>query len=288
MKNLGIIVNLKKENAFNIIKELVSWLLNKDCNIFISKEVLTQINIPSNKIQNIEETDIERLEMVIVLGGDGTLLHTVKFLKGRDVPILAINLGKLGFLTEITQDEIYSSLERVFEKQYTINYKIMIEAQVIRNNKKAAVFYALNDAVVNKGSLARLINFELFIQDEYIATYFADGIIVSTPTGSTAYSLSAGGPIVYPSLNALVITPICPHSLTHRPMVLTSENTILIKIASEDEDINLTCDGQEGYSLQNGDCIAITKATRQTLLICSEKRSFFEVLRAKLNWGKRK
>lgn len=285
MKNLGIIVNLKKKNVFNIIKELAFWLLKKNCSLFIPKKVLTQINIPA---QDLEESNLEKLEMVIVLGGDGTLLHTVKFLKGRAIPILAINLGKLGFLTEITQDEIYSSLERVFKKQYIINYRIMLEAQVIRNNEKVAVFYALNDAVVNKGSLSRLINFELFIQDEYVATYFADGIIVSTPTGSTAYSLAAGGPIIYPDLSALVITPICPHSLTHRPMVFTSENIILIKIISEDEDINLTCDGQERYSLQNGDCIAITKAARQTLLICPEKRSFFEVLRTKLNWGKRK
>lgn len=288
MKNLGIIVNLKKNDASNITKELVSWLLKKDCRIFIPEKVSTQLDLFCDKIPDLKEADIEKLEMIIVLGGDGTLLHTVKFLKGREIPILAINLGTLGFLTEITQDEIYSSLERVLKEQYSISHRMMLKTQVIRNNKKVATFYALNDAIVNKGSLARLLNFELFIQDEYIATYFADGIIVSTPTGSTAYSLAAGGPIIYPELNAVAITPICPHSLTHRPMVFASENTILIKIISETEDINLTCDGQEGYLLQNEDCITITKATKKTLLICPEKRSFFEVLRTKLNWGKRK
>jgi NAD+ kinase len=287
MKNIGIIVNLKKDNATNITRKLISWLLERDCNIFISKEVLSYLDLSLNKIKDIEE-EIDILDMVIVLGGDGTLLHTVKFLKGKEIPILAINLGKLGFLTEIKEEELYSSLERVLKKKYNIDYRLMLETRLIRKEKVLVTFYSLNDAVINKGSLARLINFELFINEEYIATYFADGVIVSTPTGSTAYSLAAGGPILYPDLDAIVITPICPHSLTHRPMVFTSENNFLIKILSEDEDIYLTCDGQEGFSLKKDDIISITKAKRKTLLISPEKRSFFEVLRTKLIWGKRK
>ncbi|MFH1449019.1 MAG: NAD(+)/NADH kinase [bacterium] len=288
MKRIGLIVNLKKENALVIARELAFWLMEKDCQVFFHEKVLNQLNLTLSQGQILSEEELERLNLIIVLGGDGTFLHTVKFLKGIEIPILGINLGRLGFLTEVTKEEIYPFLEKVLKGEYAVDYRIMLEAKVMRDGENMAIFYALNDAVVSKGSLARLINFELFIEDEYVATYLADGIIVSTPTGSTAYSLSAGGPIIYPSLDVLMVTPICPHSFTHRPMVFTADQAILIKIISKYEDLNLTCDGQEGLSLKSQDSIVITKAPQKTLLVHPPKRSFFEILRTKLDWGSKK
>jgi NAD+ kinase len=222
-----------------------------------------------------------------VLGGDGTLLSAARSLRSHNVPILAVNLGGLGFLTSITLDQLYPMLEQVLRGEHRVGERMMLEAQIFRDRKAAERQTALNDAVVNKGALSRMLDFDLYVDGDHVGRYRADGLIVATPTGSTAYSLAAGGPIVQPGIDAFVITPICPHMLTNRPLVIPDTSRVEIDFSAADERVYLTLDGQIGFELGPKDRVMITKSANKVTFVRPPRKTYFEVLRSKLRWGER-
>jgi NAD+ kinase len=227
-----------------------------------------------------------QVDLLVVLGGDGTLLAAAR-LAERPVPILPVNLGGLGFLTSVTLEELYPILEQVFEGRNRISERVLLEVEVLREGKIVERQRALNDAVLNKGTLARMIEVDLHIDGTYVCRYRADGLIISTPTGSTAYSLAAGGPIVYPLVEAFLITPICPHMLTNRPLVIPNTSTIEVEFQAGEEPVYLTLDGQVGVELTRGDRVAARKAGTKLRLVRPQRKTYFEILRNKLKWGER-
>lgn len=232
-----------------------------------------------------------QVDVVIVLGGDGTLLAMAKTIaeSSHDIPILAVNFGSLGFLTEITRPEIYESLDTVISGHATYDLRMMLRASATRAGQALVTHMALNDVVFSRTALSRMIELEVSVGDQFVAAVKADGLIVATPTGSTAYNLAAGGPIVHPAMDALVLTPIAPHTLTNRPIVIPTEREVRVKSAGTNagDEVYVTVDGQTGFALHEGDEIAITKAARPLRLIRATSRSYFEVLRQKLKWNER-
>ena len=224
-------------------------------------------------------------ELAVVLGGDGTLLAAARDLDNRQIPILAINHGGLGFLTEVTLDEMYAALERVLEGEFVTDRRMMMDVKVDHDGKVIGSYRALNDAVINKGILARIIELEARVNGDYFSSFRSDGLIISTPTGSTAYNLSAGGPIIYPSMSAMVVTPICSHTLTNRPIALPGEVRIGITLKSIQDEVHLTVDGQVGMPLNPGDRVMIEKSPVEVHLIAPSGKNYFDVLRGKLKWG---
>lgn len=215
------------------------------------------------------------------------MLGVARLVGDKGIPILGVNLGGLGFITEVNREEIFDAVEKMLSGSCSVEERIMLTAFVVRHGEKIADFVVLNDVVVNKGAPARIIDLETYINNSYVTTFKADGLIIATPTGSTAYSLSAGGPILYPTLNSIVLTPICPHTLTNRPIVLPDDFTVEIIVRSESEDVFLTLDGQVGFSLKKDDIIEIKKAAFTTQLLIPCERDYFQILRTKLKWGER-
>ena len=290
MKRIGVVAKKNKPEAVAIAKNLVEWLLQKKIKVYIEEEIgkILSSTLPEAHWKSIKREDIPTdLEMIVVLGGDGTLLSVARQVWNKKIPILGVNLGGLGFLTEITLDELYSVLERVIRDDFEIDEREVLNVCVIRRGEQIAEFVVLNDAVVNKGALARIIDLETTINGEYLSTFRSDGLIISTPTGSTAYNLSAGGPIVYPSLHTIIITPICPHTLTIRPIIIPDDVKIRTLLKSRDEEVTLTLDGQQGFTLEFEDVVEVGKAEGRILLIKSPYRRYFELLREKLKWGER-
>lgn len=290
MNRIGIIAKRNKPEAAAIVGNLVEWLRPKKIEVYIEKEIeeLLSPTLSEGNWKSVERDEMPPdVEMIIVLGGDGTLLSVARQVWNKNIPILGVNLGGLGFLTEITLDELYSVLERVLRDDFEINEREILKAGVIRRGKRIAEFIVLNDAVINKGALARIIDLETTINGEYLSTFRSDGLIISTPTGSTAYNLSAGGPIVYPSLHTIIITPICPHTLTIRPIIIPDDVKIRALLKSSNEEVTLTLDGQQGFTLKFEDVVEVGKAEGRILLIKSPYRHYFELLREKLKWGER-
>ncbi len=290
MDRIGIIAKRNKPEAVAVVRNLVEWLRPKKIQVYIEKQMeeLLRPTLSEGNWESVERDEMPpHVEMMIVLGGDGTLLSVGRQVWNRNIPILGVNLGGLGFLTEITLDELYSVLERVLHDDFEINERETLKASVIRREKPIAEFIVLNDAVINKGALARIIDLETTINGEYLSTFRSDGLIISTPTGSTAYNLSAGGPIVYPSLHTIIITPICPHTLTIRPIIIPDDVKIRALLKSRDEEVTLTLDGQQGFTLKFEDVVEVGKAEGRILLIKSPYRHYFELLREKLKWGER-
>lgn len=229
----------------------------------------------------------QQVDLIIVLGGDGTLISVARHVNGLPVPILGVNLGSLGFLTEITRHELPAMLDTVLAGKYDISERMMLDVKLLRRDRLVAKHTLLNDAVINKGTLARIIDMETWVDGRYLTTFKADGLIVSTPTGSTGYNLAAGGPIIYPGIDSLVITPICPHMLTNRPLIVPSCSTVAIDINFTDDVVYFTGDGQIGANLELGDRVEIGQSAARTQLIISPTRDYFEILRTKLSWGER-
>ena len=227
----------------------------------------------------------EGLDLVVVLGGDGTLLAAVRALEGCEVPLLGVNLGSLGFLTELTLSELYTALDRVLSEGMSLDPRTTLEGEVVRAGRVLRRFRVLNDVVVNKGALARICDLEVQVDGAYLTNYRGDGLIVATPTGSTAYSLSAGGPIVTPDLPAVMLTPICPHTLTLRPILLGDGRKVDIRLVSKNGEVYLTLDGQEGIELEEGDRVRVEKGGSRALLVRSAERDYYQVVRTKLMWG---
>ena len=290
MKRIGIVTKQNKPEVISFTRHLAEWFSSKKVEVYVEEEMRDlfhpSLSLPSLHFIGREEFP-EHVEMVIVLGGDGTLLGVAHMVWSRGIPILGVNFGGLGFLTEVSLEEIYPVLESVLKGDYQTKPRDVIQASVVRKGRTLAGFTVLNDAVINKGALARIIELEITIDDEYLTTFRSDGLIVSTPTGSTAYNLSAGGPIVYPSLHNLIITPICSHTLTNRPIVLPDDVTVRAILKSRQEEVTLTLDGQEGFPLEFEDVVEVRKAQGQIHLIQSPYRDYFKLLREKLKWGER-
>ena len=290
MKRIGIIAKRNKPDAVTIVKNLVEWLRLKKIEVYIEEEMGTLLSLSRSGpyLNSVERKELpSHVEMMIVLGGDGTLLSVARQVWNRDIPILGVNLGGLGFLTEISLEELYGILERIIQGDFKTDERDVLNAAVIRKGERIIEFTVLNDAVINKGALARIIDLEISINGEYLTTFQSDGLIISTPTGSTAYNLSAGGPIVYPSLHTLIITPICPHTLTNRPIVIPDDVEVRALLKSKQQEVFLTLDGQQGFPLEFEDMVELRKAEGRILLIKSPRRNYFELLREKLKWGER-
>lgn len=227
----------------------------------------------------------EKVQLIIVLGGDGTLLSVARQVYPHPVPILAVNLGSLGFLTEVSLSELYPTLEVVLGGASKVEPRILMNTRLIRNKEVVENDFVLNDMVIHKGTLARIVNLEVHVDQQYMTSYRADGLIVSTPTGSTAYSLSAGGPILHPSLNALVLSPICPFTLTNRPIVIPGGVTLQVWQTTEEE-VQVTLDGQKGYDMLVGDVMEVALSPTPVHLIQAPGKNYYQILRQKLHWGR--
>jgi len=283
MKRIGIICKLSRKEPRDILQRLLPWLHQKGCDVFVDSETASLMGI-----KGYERAEIPSLvEVVLVLGGDGTMLSVNRLVAGKGIPVLGINLGSLGFLTEVSRENIYLAIEKMLSGGCAVEERLMLKAKIVRGSETIADYLVLNDVVITKGALARIIDLETFIDETYVTTFKADGLIISTPTGSTAYSLSAGGPILYPTLESIVLTPICSHTLTNRPIVLPDQVSIEIRLKSISEDVFLTLDGQTGCSLKPDDVIEICKAEHKAKLLVHGDRGYFDVLRTKLKWGER-
>jgi NAD+ kinase len=286
IKTVGIISRPRREDIARVVPPLVKWLQAHGAEVACDSE--TNDCLGSHSVQARKREDLPGCtDLLIVLGGDGTLLSAGRLAAEQKVPILAVNLGGMGFLTTVPQDELYSILEEIFSGQHRVSERVMLESEIVRDGAVIRRQIALNDAVLNKAALARIMDLELRVDGEYVTTYKSDGLILSTPTGSTAYSLAAGGPIVYPTVEAFVVTPICPHTLTNRPLVIPDSATIEIEFKAEDDAVFLTLDGQIGIELVRGDHIRVRKAAEKLLLVRPAKKTYYEILRNKLKWGER-
>ena len=278
----GIIINVQKENVIPILPKFLSWLIEKKYDFLVDKEaqkickdqdILKQVRFED------EETLAKRSDMLISFGGDGTLLMTARLAGDSGKPILGVNVGKLGFLTEVETKELEEAFERVSAKKFHLEQRMVLEARWDSN-----VAYALNDFVLVRGETVRFIKIRTEVDGEFLNNYIADGLIVATPTGSTAYSLSSNGPILTPTLEAVIINPICPHTLTARPLVINSDRTIKLTLESHDT-VLLTADGREDAQITTGQSVTIRQAKHKINLVRFGERNFFEVLRSKLHWG---
>lgn len=282
MKRIGIIAkNMPK--ARRAAEKLAKWLSARGKKVFIDSETAVAV-----KKQGYRREDIPSLvDMIIVLGGDGTLLSAARLVSEakKDVPILGVNLGSLGFMAEVSLDELYDNLEKAIAGKLEAEARMMLTASVIRDGKRLARYTVLNDAVINKGALARMMEFEVSVNDGYLTAIKSDGLILATPTGSTAYSLSAGGPIIHPTIHCFLLTPICPHTLSNRPIALPDTSVVTVRLISKSEDVTLTLDGQSGFPLRRYDVVEIKKSGSRVRLIKHPKKSYYEILRTKLRWG---
>ncbi len=284
MKTIGIIPKKNRPEALKLTEEICSWCRNKGISVYLENDL--PVSADSAKRVN-QATLITTAEIVIVLGGDGTLLSVARIPGSEKVLLVPVNLGGLGFLTEIRIEEIYILLEQVIAGNFTVDNRMMLDVVLFRNGKPHEEHRILNDVVFNKGAMARIIDLETSVNGLYLNTFKSDGLIICTPTGSTAYSLSAGGPIIYPSLKCISITPICPHTLTNRPIILPEDSVIQVRLKAEHEDVFITMDGQLGIRMQEGDYAEVRKSGCTMSLVKSPFCDYFEVLKEKLKWGER-
>lgn len=283
IQTVGIISKPKIPQAAPIVCGLLEWLDARQVRYRCDAQTAEYANLPhSYKREELAEDT----ELLIVLGGDGTLLSAARVIAGRNTPIFAVNLGNLGFLTAIHLDDLYPELERTLHRECRIGSRAMVDCEVLRDGQPVASYRALNDVVITKSELARMIDLDTYVNDHFVVAYKADGLIIATPTGSTAYSLSAGGPIIYPSVRAFCITPICPHMLTNRPVIVPDSGVVRIVNHGADGTY-LTIDGQVGEPLSAGDVVVCRASPNTIQLVRPPKALFFDVLREKLKWGER-
>jgi NAD+ kinase len=282
VKRIGVIAKLHHQEAAPVLKELCDWLRGHDREVVMDTTTAGLIGEESPH----RKADIPRMvDLIVVLGGDGTLLSVARLLVDYAVPLLGINLGSLGFLTEVPRDEMIGTVEKVLAGDVRIEKRLLLKTEVRRQGELVASSSCLNDVVVSKGTLGRMIRLHILVDGQFVTGLRADGLIVATPTGSTAYCLSAGGPIVHPANDVIVLTPISPHVLTNRPVILPDTSRIEVRLISEEENSMVTFDGQVGFSLRCGDVIEVRAAENRLNLVVSPERNYFEVLRTKLKWG---
>lgn len=278
---LGIIPNISKDKDLNITRSIINWFEDKDIELFLENNIAQKLDYRNEGFSR--EVIYADSDIIIVLGGDGTILNIARQSSKYQVPLFGINLGHLGFLAEAEISDMYHSLQKLITGDYFIEKRMMLEASVDGSGLDIKELTALNDVSVIKGMHSRMIAFSVFINDSFFELYSADGIVISSPTGSTAYSLSAGGPIVSPDLRVLIITPICPHTLHNRPIVVSGEDEVRIEICEDSPEIMLSVDGQDSYELAPGKVVKVRSSNCVTNLVKLKQRSFFDVLRRKIS-----
>jgi len=281
-RKIGIILKKQDDRVRNVVSDIIPWLRARNVEIFLDQEAANYAPAGTQLVPPQEL--VRQVDAIIVFGGDGTLLYAARLVGANGVPILGINLGSLGFLTEVKLDDVHEAFECLLSGNYQLEERMLLDVQVVRDGNKIAHYLALNDAVINKGALARIIELKVSINEQPVLLTRADGLIVSTPTGSTAYSLAAGGPILYPTLEAFIIAPICPHTLTNRPVVVPDRDVLEVCL-QRGTDVMLTIDGQVGMPLLPHDCVHICRAKSTLRLVMPFGNSFFKLLREKLRWG---
>lgn len=287
--SVGVIVKPQQPEAVETVCRLLEWTTARDIRL-VGEPELDQARIERHTNCHLEIEERERLaqtvDLLVVLGGDGTMIATARLLGEREIPVVGINYGTLGYLAEFTVEEMLPALEQIVAGEYEVERRMLIDARLMRDGVEVGKSRALNEVVVGKSALARIIEVQIRIDDQFVNSFRADGLLVSTPTGSTAYNLSAGGPIIYPSMSAIVITPICPHTLSNRPLVVPDTALVELELKNSVEDVALTVDGQVGFTLRAGDRVLINKSRAHFSLVLSPNRNYFDVLRNKLRWGR--
>lgn len=278
IRSAGIVVKPGHDEAMATAAELSIWLMERG--VSQAGKPLPAGSFPA------ESTGFFDADLVVVLGGDGTMISTARLVADANVLVLGVNYGSLGYLTDFRIEELFPALEAIIDGQYDVDRRVMLDAEQWRGDQMIATGRVLNDVVINKAALARIIEIAVNLDNLFVNSFRADGLIVSTPTGSTAYNLSAGGPIIFPSMNAVVLTPICPFTLTNRPIVVPDEAAIELILDNENEGVVLSLDGQIGHQMLVGDRIVIRKSETTFNLVHPSNRNYFDVLRNKLKWGR--
>jgi NAD+ kinase len=282
IRKVGIVANTEKDKITEYARSLKEWLEERGIEVFMEADIASKIGVGGG----LAWDDLaRRAELIAVLGGDGTMLRTARYVAKYNVPIVGINMGSFGYLTEVNLNEMHSALELILRGNYLTEKRMMLDVSIIHGKTIINAGTILNDVVINRGNLSRIVELETTINNKYLTTYKADGLIISTPTGSTAYSLSAGGPIVYPEKDLIIINPICPHTLTNRPIILPEDSDLRVRVWSKERGATLTLDGQQSYRIRSGDGITLRKSKHITKLVLSPHRSYWEILRSKLGWG---
>ena len=289
IKRIGIVLKPHQPEALKTICELVIWLAERGIKLVggpeIEREQIAhQTGCPVDEIKS--EQLAGDVDLMLVLGGDGTMIATARMVGDQEVPVLGVNYGGLGYLAEFRIQELYSALESILAGNYRLDKRVMLAVELHRGDTSLTSNRVLNDVVINKSALARIIEIEAYLNHQFVNSFRADGLIVSTPTGSTAYNLSAGGPVIFPSMNAIVITPICPFTLSNRPIVVPDSAEIELLLKTDHEEVALTLDGQVGFPLKVEDRVLIRKSRTTFNLIQPSNRNYFDVLRNKLRWGR--
>jgi NAD+ kinase len=280
---IGIISRPRRSNLEVVVPPLLHWFAARGIRTLYDTETAGALHDSSRGLTREEVA--EQSQLLLVLGGDGTLLAAARVAARLGIPILPINMGSLGFLTSFTIDEMYPALEQVLAGRFSCSERVMLDVELHRDAEVIERQAVVNEAVINKGALARMIDLQLTIDSDFVCRYRADGLIVATPTGSTAYSLSAGGPIVHPAVESWIITPICPHTLSDRPVVVRDSSSIEVHLSGDTESVFLTLDGQTGIPMQAADVVRMRRAAERLRLIQPAQKSYFEILRNKLKWG---
>jgi len=282
---VGIVAKPDAARAQGVILQLLPWLTSRGHSVVLEKE--TADLVPSAVTDAASRAELPgQVDLLIILGGDDTLLSMARAVGDLGVPLLGVNLGGLGFLTATTLDEMFPALEAYFAGCMAIEERMLLAARIVRNNQPLGEYAALNDIVITKSAMSRIIDLSVSVDGRHATAYRADGLIISTPTGSTAYSLSAGGPILFPTMDAVVLTPICSHTLTNRPIVVPGTDRIEVTLLA-DQEVMATMDGQVGVGLREGDTVEVCKAAARIRLVRFPQKDFFSVLRTKLKWGER-
>lgn len=281
IKKVGIIANIAKEQSPACTASLRDWLLARGIEVYLEEGIAAKVGDTSG----VERGQLGALvDLLVVFGGDGTILRTARLVRERDIPIVGINLGGFGYLTEINLGEMFPAMEAVLAGQVQFERRMMLDVAINNGDEGNRERTVLNDVVINRGTLSRILELETTVDGRYMTTFKADGLIIATPTGSTAYSLSAGGPIVFPELASIVINPICPHTLTDRAILLPEKAVIQVTLWTAEQGATLTLDGQVSYTVKSGDTVTIRQSRHVTTLVSSPHRSYLEILRTKLGW----
>ncbi|HYE66864.1 MAG TPA: NAD(+)/NADH kinase [Pyrinomonadaceae bacterium] len=289
IRRVGVVIKPHQPDALKTVCRLVEWLDERGIKL-VGERGIERAQIEGETGCAVEVLEREKLaegvDLIVVLGGDGTMIATARMLGDREVPVLGVNYGGLGYLAEFRIEEMYAALEAILEGNYRLDTRVMLAVELYRDQEQVTRSRVLNDVVINKSALARIIEIEAYLNGQFVNSFRADGLIVSTPTGSTAYNLSAGGPVIYPSMNAVVMTPICPFTLSNRPIVVPDDALIELRLKTPDEEVALTLDGQVGLPLKVEDHVLIRKSRTTFNLVQPMNRNYFDVLRDKLRWGR--
>ncbi len=284
MKIALVVKSKKSDEIYQEIKRFTEYLDKRGITVVIEDSMADTVNPSLVRFKNSVTGDTDT---VVVFGGDGTFLWAIRLIGDKNIPLIGVNIGGLGFLTEITMDELYTVTDLVISGKATYEKRMRLNARIFEDDTSIMSYDVLNDAVISKGTIARMVSLKTSVDHNYLTTYKADGLIISTSTGSTAYSMASGGPIVHPTTDTIILTPISPHTLTNRPIVLSPEAIVEIELEKDEKDVVITCDGQVSMPVKKGNKVLISKSSHYTTVIKSPFRSYFQILREKLKWGER-